>query len=70
MKVCVMGMWHLGSVTAGCLAKLGFEVNCLDFNEYTIQNFKKHIMPIEEPGLKDLFVDYKDQIDFFDDTFP
>ena len=30
MKVCVAGLWHLGSVTAACLAAAGHDVVGLD----------------------------------------
>ena len=31
MRVCVLGLWHLGTVTAACLAAGGHEVVGLDF---------------------------------------
>ena len=30
MKVCVLGLWHLGTVTAACLAAAGHDVTGLD----------------------------------------
>ena len=30
MNVCVAGLWHLGTVTAACLASAGHEVTGLD----------------------------------------
>jgi UDPglucose 6-dehydrogenase len=30
MRICVFGLWHLGSVTAACLAQAGHEVVGLD----------------------------------------
>ena len=38
MKICILGLWHLGSVTAACLAKLKHEVVGLDFNKKVIYN--------------------------------
>ncbi len=32
MKVCVLGLWHLGTVTAACLAAGGHDVTGLDFD--------------------------------------
>jgi UDPglucose 6-dehydrogenase len=36
MKVCVKGLWHLGSVTAACLATVGHEVVGLDADQKTV----------------------------------
>ena len=36
MKVCVQGLWHLGSVTASCLASVGHDVAGLDADAATI----------------------------------
>jgi len=52
MKVCVQGLWHLGSVTAGCLAAVGHEVVGLDFDERVIRVLQAGKPPIFEPGLE------------------
>ncbi len=54
MKVCVLGLWHLGTVTAACLASGGHHVTGLDFDETVITNLKKGQPPLFEPGLEDL----------------
>lgn len=54
MKVCVFGLWHLGSVTAGCLASLGHEVVGLDFDERAVAGLTAGHAPLHEPGLDDL----------------
>ncbi|MGZ5279167.1 MAG: UDP-glucose dehydrogenase family protein [Pseudobdellovibrionaceae bacterium] len=54
MKVCVQGLWHLGSVTAAGLASKGHSVTGLDFNVDTIQKLQKGIPPLFEPGLEAL----------------
>ena len=51
MNVCVFGLWHLGTVTAACLAKAGFHVIGLDFDSNTIQHLKTGHAPVYEPGL-------------------
>lgn len=38
MNMCVFGLWHLGSVTAARLAKLGYNVVGLDFDNEVIEN--------------------------------
>jgi UDPglucose 6-dehydrogenase len=54
MKVCVQGLWHLGSVTAGCLASVGHEVVGLDFDEDVIRGLRAGKPPIFEPGLEEM----------------
>ncbi len=47
-------MWHLGPVTAACLAKKGFFVTGLDPDKSVIENLKKSEAPLFEPGLNEL----------------
>jgi UDPglucose 6-dehydrogenase len=54
MKVCVVGMWHLGSVTAACLASMGHNVIGLDADEATIAGLREGRPPVYEPGLEQL----------------
>ena len=54
MKVCVEGLWHLGSVTAACLASVGHDVTGLDADTDTIEKLAQGIAPLFEPGLDDL----------------
>ena len=54
MKVCVQGLWHLGSVTAACLASIGHEVVGLDPVALTVATLGQGKAPLFEPGLDDL----------------
>jgi UDPglucose 6-dehydrogenase len=54
MKVCVFGLWHLGSVTAACLAAAGHRVIGLDFDRSTVENLIQGRPPLFEPGLEEL----------------
>ena len=54
MNVCVLGLWHLGTVTAACLASGGHHVTGLDFDETVIANLKNGQPPLFEPGLEEL----------------
>ena len=54
MKVCVFGLWHLGSVTSACLASLGHEVIGFDDDVDTIRQLKSSKAPIFEAGLDQL----------------
>jgi UDPglucose 6-dehydrogenase len=55
MKICVLGLWHLGSVTAACLASVGHDVVGLDLDsETTLKGLRLGKAPIFEPGLDNL----------------
>ena len=54
MKVCVFGLWHLGSVTAACVAAAGFETIGLDQDEDVVNGMRAGMPPLYEPGLGDL----------------
>jgi UDPglucose 6-dehydrogenase len=52
VKVCVVGLWHLGTVTAACLAASGgHHVTGLDFDPSVIANLSAGTPPLFEPGL-------------------
>lgn len=51
MKVCVQGLWHLGSVTAACLSSVGHTVVGIDSDQGTIDGLTKGNAPLFEPGL-------------------
>ena len=54
MKVCVLGLWHLGSVTAACLASVGHDVTGLDSNSGIVEKLQNAEPPVSEPGLDGL----------------
>jgi UDPglucose 6-dehydrogenase len=54
MKICVVGLWHLGTVTAACLASAGHRVIGLDFEEETVKRLQAGQPPLYEPDLEEL----------------
>jgi nucleotide sugar dehydrogenase len=54
LNICVYGLWHLGSVTAACLAEIGHNAIGLDSIDETVKNLNLGKAPIFEPGLDEL----------------
>ncbi len=54
MRVVVYGLWHLGCVTAGCLARAGHEVIGLDSDPALVADLGEGRPPLHEPGLEEL----------------
>src|SRR3990167_358815 len=54
MKIAVIGLWHLGCVTAACLAKAGFDVIAYDADQAVINHLNQGKAPLFEPELDEL----------------
>ncbi|GAB4303746.1 MAG: UDP-glucose/GDP-mannose dehydrogenase family protein [Desulfuromonadia bacterium] len=56
MKISIFGAGYVGLVAAACFAESGNTVISVDVNEERIEGLKNGIVPIYEPGLKELIL--------------
>ena len=54
MNVTILGTGYVGLVSGTCFSEFGFEVCCVDKDIDKISNLNLGIMPIYEPGLKNI----------------
>ena len=56
LKICFIGMSHLGLVTSVVAASKGIKVVCYDENKKLIKDLENGLFTVKEPKLKDLFL--------------
>lgn len=54
LKICMVGTGYVGLVSGACLADFGSNVMCVDIDAKRLEQIKSGIMPIYEPGLREL----------------
>ena len=54
MRITIVGTGYVGLVSGTCFAEFGVNVVCVDKDHEKIRKLRKGVIPIFEPGLKEL----------------
>lgn len=67
-EIGVIGLWHLGSVYAASLARLGHSVTGFDYDTEVVTNLQNGKPPLFEPELDETLASYKTTLRFTSDS--
>lgn len=59
MRVSIVGTGYVGLTTAVALGYIGHNVKCIDQNPHIIDSLSKGVVPIHEPGIKEMLIENK-----------
>ncbi|BAL84071.1 putative UDP-glucose/GDP-mannose 6-dehydrogenase [Selenomonas ruminantium subsp. lactilytica TAM6421] len=67
MKIAIVGVGYVGLVSGTCFAEMGNDVWCVDKDKEKITELQNTVIPIFEPGLKELVQKNIDRLHFVTD---
>lgn len=57
MRISIVGSGYVGLVSGAGLSEVGHHIVCMDINQARIDNLRKGMVPIFEPGLEDMLLE-------------